>query len=308
MLEQVLSVLGGRMLERWLALALQPLVFGLCCLSAVVWSDGDLHRVRAAAAWLEKAGTPVTVVLVLAALLGLAGCGLAVLALAGPLLRFLQGGGPLWRIGRLGVRRSEAAARAAARTQAEWQQAYLRMTRPGAGPADLTAYQRLERDRRRRPHVAAYATPTRLGNLVRASERRIADRYGLDPAVVWPGLSRLLPEPLVREAGETRAALDRAVAAMVWGAVFAVAMRPFTWWAVPAGLAVVLVAHVGVLPARARRFTGVMEAAFAVHRGELYRALRRPLPATPAEERVTGAALTTYLWRGSGSAGFRFTP
>ena len=54
-----------------------------------------------------------------------------------------------------------------------------------------------------------------------------------------------------------------------------------------------------VLPARARSYGAVVEAAVDVHRTALYSALRWPLPATPADERADGAALTEYLWRGS---------
>ncbi|MCY0922675.1 MULTISPECIES: hypothetical protein [unclassified Streptomyces] len=61
---------------------------------------------------------------------------------------------------------------------AEWQQAATALSAPTAGRRELDAHQRCERARVRRPADPLYAVPTRLGNLVHASERRIADRYG----------------------------------------------------------------------------------------------------------------------------------
>ncbi|WP_330177436.1 hypothetical protein OG875_30360 [Streptomyces sp. NBC_01498] len=52
----------------------------------------------------------------------------------------------------------------------------------------------------------------------------------------------------------------------------------------------------------------MLEAAFALHRGELYRALRLPLPGSPVDERAAGEALTSYVLRGSDDPAYRFTP
>ncbi|WP_424210927.1 hypothetical protein ACN20G_01840 [Streptomyces sp. BI20] len=306
MLEQVLGFLGPRALERWLALALQPMVFLLCCAGLVLWTDGDLDRVRAVTAWSEKAGAPLVVLLAVAGVLLLAGAGLLALALATPLLRFLTGTGPLWRIG--GEALAAGAARRAGQADTDWQRAMGAVRARNAPRSALAHYQRCERERRRRPVDPLYVVPTRLGNQIRAAERRIADRYGLDSVVVWPVFASVLPEPVLLAAERARAALDQATAALLWGLVFAAGMWPFTWWAIPAGLLVAPLVVYGVLPARARRFGEATEAAFAVHRAELYRALRLPAPASPADEPRAGRELTSYLVRGSDDPAFRFLP
>ncbi|MFF3019066.1 hypothetical protein [Streptomyces sp. NPDC057939] len=305
-MEQVLSALGPRALERWLSLALQPMMFLLCCAGIVLWSDGDIDRVRAVGGWMQKAGTPVTVVLVLAGVLALAAAGLIARALAAPLLRFLHGLGPVWRWCAMPF--LWAAGKRATRTRDRWRLALTLQQAAGSGPRELAAYQRWERARRRYPADPAYLLPTRLGNLVRASERRIEGRYGLDPAVAWPALSRVLPEPALLTVEQARAGLDRATASVLWGLAFAASMWPFSYWAVPVGLLVVPVVVYGVLPRRAERFASEMESAFAVYRGELYRSLRFSLPTSPAGEPADGRAVTLHLARGSDDPAMRFTP
>jgi hypothetical protein len=107
---------------------------------------------------------------------------------------------------------------------------------PDATADQLAAFARLDQ-RRRRPNVASHYLPTRIGNILRAAETWPADKYGLDAVVVWPRLWLLLPDISRQELLAARAALDSAVAAVIWGLLFCV----FTIWtpfAIPAGLAV----------------------------------------------------------------------
>jgi hypothetical protein len=76
------------------------------------------------------------------------------------------------------------------------------------------------------------------------------------------------------------------------------AFTPWTWWALPAGLTVAVGAVLVWVPARAEVFADLVEASFDLYRGALYTQLRWPLPGNPAEERVTGRRVTTYLMRG----------
>jgi hypothetical protein len=181
--------------------------------------------------------------------------------------------------------------------------------RTGATPAagDLAAYNHLERRRRRRPAAAGYFLPTSIGNILRAAERRPVDKYGLDTITVWPHLWLLLPENIRTELCAARTSLDTAVVAATWGILF-FAFTPFTWLAIPIGLAVTTIAVTAVIPARAQVFGDLIEAAYDLHRTAVYQQLRWPLPANPKEEHSAGVQLTSYLRRGSDSTTPTFTP
>lgn len=145
----------------------------------------------------------------------------------------------------------------------------------------LAFYTRLERRRRRRPSPATpgYFLPTRIGNILRAAERRPLDKYGLDTAA----------------------------ATTLWALLFTT-FTPFTWLALPAGLAVAALTVTWVILARAHTFGELIEPAYDTHRTALSTQLRWPPPETPAEEKAAGQALTAYLWRGSDHTTPTFTP
>jgi len=109
-----------------------------------------------------------------------------------------------------------------------------------------------------------------------------------------------LPEATRAELRRCHASLDTAVVTATWGILFC-AFAPFTWLAIPIGLAVAAIAVTVVIPARARVFGDMIEAAYDLHRTALYEQLRLPLPVNPREERSAGAELTSYLYRGSDS-------
>jgi hypothetical protein len=55
-------------------------------------------------------------------------------------------------------------------------------------------------------------------------------------------------------------------------------------------------------------FADLVDSAYDLHRGEVYKALRWPLPGSPADEVKTGPLITRYLWRGTPPpGGFNFT-
>ncbi|MGH3195968.1 MAG: hypothetical protein ACRDOH_26320 [Streptosporangiaceae bacterium] len=227
--------------------------------------------------------------------------------MATPLLRLLEGYWPSWT-GPLRRRLINRAATRAAAQALAWQRAYSAIQPPATPTADqLANYARLERHRRRHPAAPGYFLPTPIGNILRAAERRPADKYGLDTVTVWPHLWLLLPETTRQELRVVRTSLDTAVAAATWGLLFCV-FTPFTPLVVPIGLAVATVAVTIVLPARAQAFGDLIEAAYDLYRTGLYQQLRWPLPANPAEEHAYGQQLTAYLRRGSDTTTPTFTP
>jgi hypothetical protein len=298
------EAIGDKLADRWAAVSIPALIFWLGGLAAWIYHRGGLHTLGTQK-WLEGQTTIVQVAVILTALLGVAASGILIERAATPTLRLLEGYWPSWANPLRRWLSNRLAGRAAAEAPA-WQQAQARVQAANPTAEDLAAYARLERRRRRRPATAAYFMPTPIGNILRAAERRPIDKYGLDTVAVWPHLWLLLPEATRAELRAARAAVDTAVVSAIWGILFC-AFTPFTWLAVPIGLAVTTIAVTRVTPARAQIFGELIEAAYDLHRIAIYQQLRWPLPVNPQQEHHSGAQLTTYLRRGSDSTAPVFT-
>jgi hypothetical protein len=301
------QAVGGKLADRFAAVSVPALVFWLGGLAAWTVHRGSLAAVTRQLGWLDRHGAGVQVAVLLTVLLGVAGSGIVVGELAGPVLRFLEGYWPRWA-DPLRLRLADRLAERAAAEAPAWQKAYERV-QPAADPTaeDLAIYTRLERRRRRRPSSAGYFLPTPIGNILRAAERRPFDKYGLDAVILWPRLWPALPETLRSDLLAARASLDRAAIASIWGVLFC-AFAPFTLWAIPIGLGVAATAVAAVIPGRAQAFGDLLEAAYDQYRTTLYTQLRWPLPANPRQERAEGHRLTSYLWRGSDDMSPAFIP
>jgi hypothetical protein len=301
------QAVGGKLADRWAAVSVPALVFWLGGLTAWAYHRGGVHTLTTQTRWLDRQTTATQVTVILTVLLAVAASAVLVSRLATPTLRLLEGYWPSWT----GPLRRRLTGRLAVRAAAEapaWQHAYTDVRPPATPTVDQVAtYTRLERRRRRRPAAPAYFLPTPIGNILRAAERRPADKYGLDTVALWPRLWLLLPDATRQELLAARASLDNTVTAAIWGLLFC-AFTPFTALAIPIGLAVTSVAVTVVLPARAQVFGDLIEAAYDLHRSTLYRQLRWPLPANPAREHLQGQQLTAYLWRGSDETTPTFTP
>jgi hypothetical protein len=172
-------------------------------------------------------------------------------------------------------------------------------------PAEVAELGRLEWRLRRVPVSSALTMPTRLGNLLRAAEERPRLKYGLDTVAVWPQFWLVLPKDTRDELMQARAALDAAARLWLWSVLFVV-WTPWALWALPVALVVAAATYYGSMLDAAEVYGDLMEAAFDVHRTELYKAARWPPTATPAEEAGAGAQLTEYLWRGTAPPGAAF--
>ncbi|WP_261568389.1 hypothetical protein [Frankia gtarii] len=307
MLAAFWAAVGGKLADRWAAVAVPALVFWLAAGGAWTLHRGGVHTLTDHSTWLAQQSAAGQIVILTAALLTVGLSATAVNRAATPALRLIEGYWPRWA----DPLRHRLAGWLADRAAAEapvWQAAYSRV-HGQADPVgrDLTRYNRLERRRRRRPAATGHFLPTPIGNILRAAERRPIDKYGLDTVILWPRLWPALPDAVRRDLLAARGALDAAVTTAIWGLLFC-AFAPVTLLAVPAGLAVATVAIVLAIPGRAQIFGDLIEAAYDQHRTVLYAQLRWPLPANPAEERAAGQALTAYLWRGSDANTPTFTP
>jgi hypothetical protein len=168
---------------------------------------------------------------------------------------------------------------------------------------ELGRYQRLLRVR---PRQDAHGMPTRLGDILRAAERRPDDKYGLDAIVCWPALWLLLPAEAKTELVQARSALDGAARTWLWGALFVV-WTPWTWLALPVAILVpVLAYYVSILMA-ATAFGDLTVTAFDLYRFLLYDALHLPRPSSPALERSqAGPRVTRMLWSGLDDQGLQY--
>jgi hypothetical protein len=307
MLTTFWQTVGGKLGDRWASVSVPALIFWLGGLAAWTYHRGGLHTLASQTRWLNRQTTAVQVTVILTVLLVVAASAVLIDRMTTPVLRLLEGYWPSWT-GPLRRRLTERAAARAATQAKAWQQAYTAVQPPAAPTAgQLASFARLERRRRRHPAAAGYFLPTPIGNILRAAERRPADKYGLDTVTVWPHLWLLLPKDTRQELRAARTSLDTAVAAATWGLLFCV-FTPFTPLAVPIGLAVATVAVTVVLPARAQAFGDLIEAAYDLYRTHLYQQLRWPLPANPGEEHTCGRQLTAYLLRGSDTTTPAFTP
>lgn len=223
-----------------------------------------------------------------------------------PALRLLEGYWPTC-MGWLIERRRRSAERSKAADHDAWQQ-LLRQTENAGLPADQRLQlARLEHRRRHRPILDHELLPTRIGNILRASETRPYHRYGLRAVVIWPRLWMVVPELARQELANARRSLDAAVANVIWGFAF-VAFTPLAWWAAPAGMLTAAIGIAWTVPGRAEVFADLVEGAYDLYRSALYRQLRWPLPENPTDEQRSGDELTQYLVRGSDKPHPHFTP
>ncbi len=306
MLDEFWSSIAGKLIERWAAMIAPAVVFWAGALLAWAYAGNEWSRLTEISRKLATQDVAAKLMALLGVLLILVLSATVVQRLTLPVLRLLEGYWPrslrritMWR-------RRRVIERKAADEQA-WQQIQIELD-----SGELTSERRvelaeLEQRSQRRPIRDHEILPTRVGNILRAAETRPYHRYGLEAVAIWPRLWLVLPEQARQELTGARASLNASVAALIWGTAF-VGFTPLAWWAAPAGLVVAGFGVVWWVPNRAEVFADLVEAAYDLYRAELYRQLRWPLPANPADEQHRGQELTRYLVRGSDKPHPEFTP
>jgi hypothetical protein len=146
--------------------------------------------------------------------------------------------------------------------------------------------------------------PTRLGNILRSAELYPLVHYGLDSVVVWSRLYPILPDGFRRQIDDSRNALDAAVRlyflAFLFSIIWAVeAALLYSWLLIIitlSGLFIAWLIWYSALGAAAV-YGELIRSVFDLHRFDLYRALRLPMPANTEKERRLGEQITLFLWR-----------
>jgi hypothetical protein len=303
-LGQFWEAVGTKLADRWAAISGPALVFWLGGLLAWAHSRGGLQALKPPTDWLGNQPISTQVAIMLAVLLGVVASGAIVQRLTVPMLRLVEGYWPtlLNPVRQSLVRRVE---RRADTFEARFQQLAGAVSSNGATPRQRADFVVVDQELRRLPGNRQFQ-PTRIGNIIRASESRPVDKYGLDAVALWPHLWLLLPENTQKELATARLSLDSAVAACIWGTLF-VCFAPWTLLAIPAGVGFVVIIYFGWLPSRAKVYADLVEAAFDLYRGALYAQLRWPLPTDSQDERVQGRKMTAYLLRGPSGTTPAFT-
>lgn len=176
----------------------------------------------------------------------------------------------------------------------------------GLTPQESQQLATLEQQLRRYRALTKAKMPTRLGNLLRATENRPQEKYGLNAVIVWPHLWLVLPENARTEVQTARADLNTAARVWLWSFLFLL-WSPVSLWAIPIGLLLPPLIYYTWILSAAETYATLVEATFDLYRQNLYQALRWPLPQTPREEHAQGLQLTAYLWRGSDAPSPEFT-
>lgn len=204
------------------------------------------------------------------------------------ILRLLEGYWPTW----------PGIALVARRRRERWRGKLLCLEQSlleASDAGDQVAGARIQTELRNYPPDEADMLPTRVGNIIRAGERRPYIWYGLDPVIVWPQLWLVLPEQPRIDLTYSRGQLDRSVAACTW-AVLSCALAALWPWAALTGVLAAAAIWYWWLPAAAWRYATLISAIFDTHRFLLYNALHYPLPTDPRTEPESGRALTQALW------------
>ena len=163
-------------------------------------------------------------------------------------------------------------------------------------PKEQARYARLDTALAHFPADPGRVMPTRLGNVLRASEEHSQVRYGLNANVCWPRLWLLLPADVQEDISVARGQLNEAARLFAWGLLFCI-WAVWAWWAVPVGLAVAFLAYRGMVLS-ALVYGELVRSAFDLYRFDLYEQMGWSPPRWAGDEPAYGERLTTYLFRG----------
>jgi hypothetical protein len=293
MIDKLFETMGQELAKRWLDYLFGPaFLFWAGGMGLYIWKNGwDAVR----ATW-QSWEIYQQVTAILAALLVVFISSLAIRAVQLPVIRFLEGYWP-WPLNHI-------ASCIVSKNQKNFGEKYkeLRELKQKEKDKSITPKEQdrlfqLEDWAHCNPASAKDLLPTRLGNLLRSREMASSRKYGLDALICWPRLWCLLPECIQDNLNSSRDVLNQQAELWLWGLLFLfwTALNPY----------VVLISLIWMFLAyRMTQQTAVvygdlMETAFDLYRFSLYDALGWPRPKNSSEEKVAGARLTEFLWRGT---------
>ena len=329
MTAKVLESFGGKFAEQWVATLLTPaFVFWLGGFATIVQRWGWQPLVATFTSYPD----PLQIALLVGGFCIIAASAFVVQRFDFATLRFLEGYGLLWlpllrqwrirhyrtrkealtkksqklrRIeNRRKVKRQSLEAKinnlSATNLTHEQRQRYLQLYERPLTRTQQEALIRIGQELRTLPTADTDIMPTRLGNVLRAAERKPLEKYGLDAIICWSRLWMLLPDAVKKDLQETRTDLNTAVRVWLWSLLFCgwtlMGGSIWTTWSLVIGLLSAWFAYDWAIAA-ATTYGELIEAAFDLHRHLLYQSLRWNLPPDPVVEKRVGADLTQYLRR-----------
>ncbi|WP_008307989.1 hypothetical protein [Leptolyngbya sp. PCC 6406] len=289
---KLLEGVSSKLADQWVATLLTP--------AFVFWAGGllaygDRHGFDPIETWFQQFSDPMQLGLIAIALCTVAASAFVAQRFDTAVLRGLEG---YWYPGlrRLSLPLLHWQKLRRRRILKTLKQLNPKLSNNTATAAERAEFVRCDRALHQWPEQDDDLLPTRLGNILRAAERRPYSRYGLDAIVCWPRLWLLLPEAVKKDLQAAQTELNNAVRLVFWSLLFLI-WSIWAWWAIPVGLITACVVYSWAIEA-ATVYASLIEATFDLHRQLLYQGLNWQRPDDPDEERRVGKQLTNYLWRG----------
>lgn len=172
---------------------------------------------------------------------------------------------------------------------------------------DLNDDSQFEYRYRNFPRLAGDVMPTRLGNILRASERYPADeeRYSMDAVFFWPRLIAVVPGSVRANLSDARASLALLLnvctlsIVLAVGAIVALAVIGLVaaFWATAGGAALLAGLTYSSALGPARVYAELVRSVFDLYRGDLLKRLGFGMPDSLADERKLWKNLGEQLYR-----------
>lgn len=155
-------------------------------------------------------------------------------------------------------------------------------------------------------HQSEHVMPTRLGNILKSSERYPSDRYGLDAVVVWLRLYHLFPDRFIQIIAEAKGSVDFMLVVATLGGIFALIsgvylliVKASGWlfllcfWG---GLTVAWLAYRGAL-ASAVLYAQQIKTGFDLYRQDLLKQMHLKLPPNLEDEKEQWKKVNQFLYQ-----------
>lgn len=295
MLTKLMEGVGDKLADKWIASLLTP--------AFLFWAGGLL-------AWISKFGWNTLekwfsaqqqiaqITIVIAAFLIVSASAIVMQRFNLLAINLLEGYWPGW------LRRPKRwLLQRRVQKVAKMEKRFQDLARQGIGnlsAEEYDEYATLDQQLMYTPATPDQLMPTELGNILRATELRSQDKYGLHSLICWPRLWLLLSSDVKKELTDARTLLNNGANVWLWSIMFLLWII-WAWWAIPISLIVAFLSYRWMVNA-AKTYGELLDATFDLYRNDLYKLLRWPLPENPLVERQVGKQVSDYLWRGSDSS------